>query len=40
MEAERLEQELALLRSAYPNLEYRLVDGAHWVQIPAYPVPS
>jgi hypothetical protein len=40
MEAERLEQELALLRSAYPDLEYRLVEAAHWVRIPAYPVPS
>jgi hypothetical protein len=38
MEAERLEQELALLRSGYPDLEYRSVDGAHWVRIPAYPV--
>jgi hypothetical protein len=40
MEAERLEQELALLRSAYPDLEYRLVEGAHWVRIPTHPVPS
>jgi Prokaryotic E2 family E len=40
MEAERLEQELALLRSAYPDLEYRLVEGAHWVRIPTYSVPS
>ena len=40
MDAERLEQELALLRSTYPDLEYRLVDGAHWVRIPAYPVPG
>jgi len=39
MDAERLEQELALLRSAYPDLEYRLVEGAHWVRIPAHPVP-
>jgi hypothetical protein len=27
------------LRSGYPDLEYRLVDGAHWVRIPAYAVP-
>lgn len=40
MEAERLEQELGLLRTAYPDLEYRLVDGAHWVRIPSYPVPE
>ena len=40
MEAERLGQELALLRSAYPDLEYRLVEEAHWVRIPAYPVPE
>jgi hypothetical protein len=38
MDGERLEQELELLRSGYPDLEYRLVDGAHWVRIPAYPV--
>lgn len=36
MGTERLEQELALLRSAYPDLEYRL----DWVRLPAYPVPS
>ena len=40
MDAERLEQELELLRSGYPDLEYRLVDGANWVRIPAYPVPD
>lgn len=40
MDAERLEQELALLGSAYPDLEYRLVEGAHWVRIPAYPLPA
>jgi hypothetical protein len=38
MDAERLEQELSLLRTAYPDLEYRLVDGVHWVRIPKYPV--
>lgn len=38
MDAERLDQELELLRSGYPDLEYRLVDGTHWVRIPAYPV--
>src|SRR5436190_12567539 len=40
MDAERLEEELALLRSGYPDLEDRSVDGVHWVRIPAYPVPS
>lgn len=41
MDAERLEQELALLRSAYPDLEYLAADGGvHWVRIPAYPVPG
>lgn len=40
MDAERLEQELELLRTGYPDLEYRFVDEAHWVRIPAYPVPD
>jgi hypothetical protein len=40
MDADRLEEELELLRTGYPDLEYRLVDGAHWVRIPAYPVPT
>jgi hypothetical protein len=40
MDIERLEQELELLRSGYPDLEYRLVEGVHWVRIPAYPVPD
>jgi hypothetical protein len=40
MDTERLEQELELLRSGYPDLEYRHVDGAHWVRIPAYPIPG
>jgi len=38
MDAERLDQELELLRSGYPDLECRLVDAAHWVRIPVYPV--
>ncbi len=38
MNAERLEQELGLLRTAYPDFEYRPVDGGHWVRIPSYPV--
>jgi hypothetical protein len=39
MDAQRMHSELELLRSAYPDLEYRVADGAHWVRIPAYPVP-
>lgn len=37
---ERLEQELELLRTVYPDLEYRPVDGADWVRLPSYPVPE
>jgi hypothetical protein len=40
MDAERLEQELSLLRTTYPDLEYRLVDGVRWARIPTYPVPE
>lgn len=40
MDAERLEQELELLRSGYPDLEHRLVDGDHWVRIPTYQLPG
>lgn len=35
----RVEQELDLLRTAFPDLDYRLVDGVHWVRIPSYSVP-
>lgn len=35
---ERIDQELALLRQRYPNLEYR-PDG-RWVRIPSYPLPA
>lgn len=35
MSAERIEQELALLRAAYPDLEYR--PEGHWVRLPNYP---
>lgn len=35
---ERLDQELALLRSVYPDLEWR--SDAFWVRIPEYAVPS
>jgi hypothetical protein len=40
MEAERLEEELALLRSVYPDLEHFPVDGTHWVRLPTYSVPT
>jgi hypothetical protein len=40
MHVGRLEQELELLRAVYPDLEYRLVDGVHWVRFPSYPVPE
>jgi len=40
MDAERLEQELSLLRTAYPELEHRVIDGAHWGRIPEYTVPE
>ena len=40
MDAERLDEELALLRSAYPDLEYLVVGEAHWVRIPAHAVPT
>ena len=38
MDAERLEQELELLKSGYPDLEYREIGGEHWVRIPAYAI--
>ena len=34
-----VEDNLALLRTAYPDLEYRLEGDVHWVRIPSYPVP-
>jgi hypothetical protein len=40
MDAERLEQELELLRSVYPDLEHREVGGEHWVRIPAYAIAN
>jgi hypothetical protein len=40
MDEQRLAEELALLRTAYPDLEDRRVDGAVWARIPAYPVPE
>ncbi len=35
---ERIEQELALLRSRFPDLEYK--EEGRWVRIPSYPVPE
>jgi len=35
---ERIEQELALLRGRWPDVEYR-AEG-HWFRIPAYPLPA
>jgi hypothetical protein len=35
--SERLEQELALVRSAYPDLEF--VEDGLWARVPAYPLP-
>jgi len=40
MEAQRLEQELALLRSAYPDLEHIRQDELDWVRIRSYPLPD
>lgn len=40
MDTERLELELELLRSGYPDLEHRLVEEVHWVRVPDYPIPD
>jgi hypothetical protein len=37
---ERVQEELQLLRMAYPDLEYRQEGDVHWVHIPSYPVPQ
>jgi hypothetical protein len=37
---ERVAEELELLRTAYPDLEYREEGGIHWVRFPSYPVPE
>jgi hypothetical protein len=34
----RVEAEVALVRSHYPDLEYREADG--WARVPAYAIPS
>lgn len=38
MSTARIEQELALLRRYFPDLEYR-VEG-QWVRLPRYPIPG
>jgi hypothetical protein len=35
--SERLNEELVLLREAWPDLEHQNAAGADWVRIPAYP---
>jgi hypothetical protein len=36
--SERIQEELALLKSAYADLEY--LPAGHWVRIPRYPLPD
>lgn len=38
MSTERIDQELALLRGAFPDLEYK--PEGRWIRIPRYPVPD
>ena len=40
MDEQRIAEELVLLRTVYPGLEHRELNGAHWARIPAYPVPD
>src|SRR5690348_16554544 len=40
MDAARLDAELALLRTSFPDLDYEFADDVHWVRIPSYPLPS
>jgi Prokaryotic E2 family E len=37
---EWVEENLVLLRTAYPDLDERFEGGVHWVRIPSYGVPS
>ena len=37
--ADRVKEELDLLRSVYPDLEYKQVDGVHWVRLQAIEIP-
>ena len=36
----RVEEELALVRTAFPAAEFEQHDEVNWVRIPAYPLPS
>jgi hypothetical protein len=36
---EWVDENLALLRSEYPELEHLLEGGVHWVRIPSHPLP-
>jgi hypothetical protein len=36
---DRVDEELELLRSVYPDLEYK-TEGGHWVRLPSYEVPD
>ena len=36
----RVGEELALVRSVFPDAEHREEGGAHWVRIPEYPLPT
>lgn len=38
--SERLDEELALLKTEYPDLEHRRDGDVDWVRIPSYPVPN
>lgn len=38
--SERFEQELELLRSVHPELEYRQEAGLHWVRIASWALPA
>jgi hypothetical protein len=40
MDSERLQEELELLRSVFPDLDYRCDEEVHWVRIPDYRVPA
>ena len=37
---ERLEEELELLRTEYPDLDHRRDNGIEWIRIPSYPIPE
>jgi hypothetical protein len=37
--SDRIQEEVELLRTAFPDLEYQLSGDQHWIRIPRYPVP-